>query len=260
MEWVVQIHCYEGVANHSGPEPCAGIREYVGEASARGHIGQPLSRVNHIYFRLPTPCSLRKAKWTCFHPWAVLDIFSCYVVGWMVATRARAETAAKQHITPGTFALHADRGTRMRSRTVAQLLVDHRIAITHSNPVPNPEVPARLPRALWFDRRCARPLSTLLCLVPHRTLPQRHRLHDTRNRLLRPCRRCPKQCATALDAAFACHPVRFKGYLPTTTGPTDRGVDQPAGKGAIRTQIHPRSHRNFFTFGVSLLLTHAVEV
>jgi len=40
----VQVHCDEGVATHIGPEPCAGIREDVGEASVGGRAGQPLSR------------------------------------------------------------------------------------------------------------------------------------------------------------------------------------------------------------------------
>ena len=40
----MQVHYDEGVANHIGPEPCAGIREGVGEASAGERIGQPLSR------------------------------------------------------------------------------------------------------------------------------------------------------------------------------------------------------------------------
>jgi hypothetical protein len=40
----VQVHCDEGVANHIGPEPCAAIREGVGEASAGERAGQPLSR------------------------------------------------------------------------------------------------------------------------------------------------------------------------------------------------------------------------
>jgi hypothetical protein len=39
----VQVRCDEGVASHIGPEPCAGIREDVGEASVGEHIGQPLS-------------------------------------------------------------------------------------------------------------------------------------------------------------------------------------------------------------------------
>jgi len=40
----VQVHYDEGVANRIGPEPCAGIREDVGEASAGERAGQPLSR------------------------------------------------------------------------------------------------------------------------------------------------------------------------------------------------------------------------
>ncbi len=40
----MKVHCDEGVATHIGPEPCAGVREDVGEASAGEHIGQPLSR------------------------------------------------------------------------------------------------------------------------------------------------------------------------------------------------------------------------
>ena len=40
----MQVHCDEGVAIHIGPEPCAGLREGVGEASAGERAGQPLSR------------------------------------------------------------------------------------------------------------------------------------------------------------------------------------------------------------------------
>jgi hypothetical protein len=40
----VQVHYDEGIANHIGPEPCAGIREDVGEASVGERTGQPLSR------------------------------------------------------------------------------------------------------------------------------------------------------------------------------------------------------------------------
>ena len=67
------------------------------------------------------------AKWTCFHLYVILDIFSRYVVGWMIALREAAElaeqliadTVAKHNIAPGTLTLHADRGTSMRSKPVA---------------------------------------------------------------------------------------------------------------------------------------------
>ena len=40
----MQVHYGEGVATHTGPEPCAVVREGGGEASAGVRIGQPLSR------------------------------------------------------------------------------------------------------------------------------------------------------------------------------------------------------------------------
>jgi putative transposase len=81
-------------------------------------------------------------KWTCFHLYVILDIFSRYVVGWMIAhresaelaSRLIAETVAKQSIAPGCLTLHADRGTSMRSKPVAALLVDLDVAKTHSRP------------------------------------------------------------------------------------------------------------------------------
>lgn len=82
------------------------------------------------------------AKWTCFHLYVILDIFSRYVVGWMVAPRETAElaeqliaeTVAKHNIPPHTLTLHADRGSSMRSKPVAALLVDLDVTKTHSRP------------------------------------------------------------------------------------------------------------------------------
>jgi len=82
------------------------------------------------------------AKWTCFYLYVILDIFSRFVVGWMVARResqalaARliAETVAKQGIAPGQLTIHADRGSSMRSRPVALLLSDLGVTKSHSRP------------------------------------------------------------------------------------------------------------------------------
>ena len=81
-------------------------------------------------------------KWSCYHLYVILDIFSRYVVGWMIALRESAQlaeqliadTVAKHHVAPGTLTLHADRGTSMRSKPVAALLVDLEVAKTHSRP------------------------------------------------------------------------------------------------------------------------------
>lgn len=45
----MQVHRDEGVANHVGPKPCAGIREDVGEASVGERAGQPLSRERKLF-------------------------------------------------------------------------------------------------------------------------------------------------------------------------------------------------------------------
>lgn len=82
------------------------------------------------------------AKWTYFHLYVILDIFSRYVVGWMVAHRESAalakrlihQTCEKQRIPQGQLTLHADRGSSMRSKAVAHLLADLGITKTHNRP------------------------------------------------------------------------------------------------------------------------------
>jgi putative transposase len=82
------------------------------------------------------------AKWTYFYLYVILDVFSRYVVGWMVAPRESAElamkliqeTCHKQEIQPHQLGLHADRGSAMRSKPVALLLADLSVTKTHSRP------------------------------------------------------------------------------------------------------------------------------
>jgi putative transposase len=85
---------------------------------------------------------LGPAKWTYFHLYVILDIFSRNVVGWMVAPRETAElakrliaaTCEKQGITAGSLTIHADRGTSMTSKPVALMLADLGVTKTHSRP------------------------------------------------------------------------------------------------------------------------------
>lgn len=82
------------------------------------------------------------AKWTYFYLYVILDIFSRYVVGWMVAPHESAvlaerlisETCDKQGIIKGQLTLHADRGTSMKSKPVALMLADLGVLKTHSRP------------------------------------------------------------------------------------------------------------------------------
>src|SRR5271154_6735598 len=85
---------------------------------------------------------LGPAKWTYFYLYVILDVFSRYVVGWMVADgesaelakRLIADTCRKQDIEPGQLTIHADRGSSMTSKPVAFLMADLGIAKTHSRP------------------------------------------------------------------------------------------------------------------------------
>ena len=52
----MQVHYDEGIASHIGPEPCAGIREDAGEASAGERAGQPLSRDRKLIPGADTVC------------------------------------------------------------------------------------------------------------------------------------------------------------------------------------------------------------
>ena len=82
------------------------------------------------------------AKWTYYYLYAIMDIFSRYVVGWMVARREGTdlakrlieETCIKQNIGRDRLTLHADRGASMKSKGVAQLLADLGVTKTHSRP------------------------------------------------------------------------------------------------------------------------------
>ena len=82
------------------------------------------------------------AKWTYYYLYVILDIFSRYVVGWMLAPHESAalaeglisETYAKQGIETGQLTLHADRGSSMKSKPVALLLADLGVVKTHSRP------------------------------------------------------------------------------------------------------------------------------
>ena len=85
---------------------------------------------------------LRGPKGIYYHQYTIIDVFSRYVVGWMIALRESAdlaqvlitETCTKQGIDREQLSLHADRGSAMRSKTVAELLIGLGVAKSHSRP------------------------------------------------------------------------------------------------------------------------------
>jgi putative transposase len=85
---------------------------------------------------------LGPAKWTYYYLYVVLDIYSRYVVGWMVASRELADLAerlladsiCKQEVDREQLTIHADRGSSMASKPVAFLLADLGVTKSHSRP------------------------------------------------------------------------------------------------------------------------------
>lgn len=174
------------------------------------------------------------AKWTYFHLYVILDIFSRFVVGWMVAHREQAvlaerlinDTCEKQRIQPDQLALHADRGSSMKSKTVAYLLADLGVTKTHSRPhVSNdnpfseaqfktlkycPEFPGTFGSIQDARRFCHDFFTWYNGEHMHSgigLLTPEHVHYGMDKEIL-------QQRATVLKSAFAKHPKRFKGRMP----------------------------------------------
>ena len=85
---------------------------------------------------------LGPAKWTYYYMYVILDVFSRYVVGWLISEQESAQIAEqfiaescfKQNICQDQLTLHADRGSSMTSKMVAHLLADLGVTKTHSRP------------------------------------------------------------------------------------------------------------------------------
>jgi len=83
-----------------------------------------------------------RVKWHYYYLYVILDVFSRFVVGWMIAERESAELAKvlietsheRQGIAPGQLTIHSDRGPSMKSKTVSELMVDLGVEKTHSRP------------------------------------------------------------------------------------------------------------------------------
>ena len=188
-------------------------------------------------------------KWSYFHLYVILDIFSRYVVGWMIAGRETAElaqtliadTIAKQAIAPGTLTIHADRGTSMRSKKVAQLLIDLEVARTHSRPHVSDDNPFSEAQFRTLKYRPDFP-ERFGCLQDARAHCQRFfDWYNTQHRhsgigLMTPetvhhhlAAELTNQRTLTLQAAFSRNASRFKGVVPTPPAiPTAVWINPPA--------------------------------
>ena len=188
------------------------------------------------------------ARWTYFQLYVILDVFSRYAPGWMVATRESAElarrliadTARKQGIEPGRLTVHADRGSSMTSRPVALLLADLGISKSHSRPHvsnDNPYSEAGFKtlkyRPEFPDRFGSIEDARAFCADFFAWYNTEHRhsgiamftpadVHYGRAGELLDVR------TGVLDAAYAAHPERFVHGLPTPRPvPTEVWINRP---------------------------------
>ncbi len=188
-------------------------------------------------------------KWTYFYLYVILDIFSRYVTGWMVAERESAElakrfleeTIGKYNIAPGQLSVHADRGRVMRAKPVAFLLADLGVTKTHSRPYVSDDNPFSESQFRTFKYRPDFP-DRFGCIQDSRAHCQRffpwYNLEHRHSGIgmLTPAMvhlgQAPAVLAqrqTVLDAAFAAHPERFVRRPPLAPDlPSQVWINQPS--------------------------------
>jgi putative transposase len=182
---------------------------------------------------------LGPAKWTYFYLYVLLDIYSRYVVGWMVAHRESAqlakkliaESVRKQSIERGQLTVHADRGSSMTSKPVALLLADLGVTKTHSRPSvsnDNPFSEAQFKtlkyRPEFPDRFGSIEDSRAFCVGFFDWYNNRH--YHSGVALLTPATMHYGQAAAVIEhrgevlaAAYAAHPERFVRRAPRPAEP-----------------------------------------
>jgi putative transposase len=191
------------------------------------------------------------AKWSYFYLYVILDIFSRYVVGWMVAHRELGElaerlieeTCQKQRIQPEQLTIHADRGSSMKSKQVAQMMADLGVTKTHSRPHvsnDNPFSEAQFKtlkyRPDFPDRFGSLQDARAFCQSFLNWYNNEHKHSGIA--LLTPAQvhyqEAPtilQQRAQVLAAAFRQNPARFKGKMPTPLAlPGAVWINPPATK------------------------------
>lgn len=190
-------------------------------------------------------------KWQHYYLYVIMDIFSRYVVGWMIADQESAilakiligTTLRKQGIEPGQLIIHADRGASMRSKPVALLLSDLGVLKSHSRPHTsndNPFSEAQFKTMKYQpnfpDRFGSRQDAEVFCLAFFDWYNQEH--YHSGIAMLTPetvhhgrADQVLQNRAIVLTAAHKAHPERFVNKPPVPTPvPTDVWINRPIPK------------------------------
>lgn len=174
------------------------------------------------------------SKWTYYYLYVIIDVYSRYVVGWMIADRESAElaeqliaeTCAKQNIAPGQLTIHSDRGSPMIAKSMVQLMADLGVTKSHSRPHVSDDNPFSEAQFKTMKYRADYP-ERFGCLVDARTWGRKffdwynNEHHHTNLALLTPADVHYGRTETMLQArqavlqkAYEAHPERFVKGTP----------------------------------------------
>jgi putative transposase len=194
---------------------------------------------------------LGPVKWTYYSLYVILDVYSRYVPGWLLAPRESAalaeqllaETIARHAVPPGQLTVHADRGPSMASKPVALLLADLGVTKSHSRPHVSNDNPYSEAQFKTLKYRPDFP-ERFGCLAEARAFcrgffswynhDHRHSglgfhtpadVHTGRAEAVR------AQRAAVLAAAYAAHPERFVHRPPAPPAlPAPAWINRPAAE------------------------------
>ena len=188
------------------------------------------------------------AKWTYYYLYVILDIYSRYVVGWMVATRESAALAEVLIARPAPsrvsaadqLTIHADRGSSMTSKPVAFLLADLGVTQSHCRPHvsdDNPYSEAQFKtlkyRPDFPDRFASIEAARLLCQNFFAWYNDEHRhtglgLHTPADVHYGTAEQPATSAPACSTAAYAAHPERFVRKPPEPPNlPTASWINPP---------------------------------
>lgn len=192
------------------------------------------------------------AKWTYFYLYVILDVFSRYVTGWMIAYREGADLAkefieeaiGKHPIPAGQLTIHADRGRVMKSKPVAFLMADLGVTKSHSRPYVSDDNPYSESQFRTMKYRPEFP-DRFGCIQDSRAFCQKFfQWYNEEHRhsgiaLLPPAvvhfgetQAVLSHRQTVLDAAYRAHPDRFVGRPPKPLPlPSEVWINKPVSPG-----------------------------
>lgn len=198
------------------------------------------------------------AKWTYYHLYVILDIYSRYVVGWLIAAaeskvlaeKLLADTVGKQNINRDQLTIHADNGSSMASKPVAFLLADLGVTKSHSRPHTSNDNPFSEAQFRTLKYRPDFP-DTFGCIADARAFCQRFfswynnehyhsgvawlhpiDVHYGRAETVRGAR------ADVLSAAYARNPDRFVNKPPEPAAlPTAAWINKPSQENEETRQL-----------------------